>query len=117
MAKKIIILERVNEPSDYSFKYVFWLDVPLTRQTMYANPDAVSMYKDATVAEIDTIRNGTIYEFSGEAFYPVGTSLSVITSDLIAKFNREQIRINNTNPWVKYGTYWDGSIWTNKEVG
>ncbi len=41
MARKIIILDRTGLPSDQNYRVAFWLDVPVSRQTFYANAAAI----------------------------------------------------------------------------
>jgi hypothetical protein len=112
MAKRIIILERIGEPSDLSFNYALWADVPLARQPFYANPEAVSAYKGATAEELNAIKAGQIVEQVGSANFLAGTPLSTIKSYLQNKFAEFQQEITARNPWVRYGSYWDGTSWT-----
>jgi len=117
MAKKIIILERLDEPSDYNFNVLFWLDVPAERQRFFANPAATSAYKDATPEEIAAIQNGQIKEVVQKCSYLAGTTIAAIIADLQAKYSANQAALNSHNPWVRYGTYWDGSSWTQQGTG
>lgn len=116
MARKIIVLERVNIPSDFSFKYVFWLSVPAARQTYNANATASSVVKDATAAELTAIKNGSVVEVTGIAEYLAGTSVPTIQADLINKYNAEQAKLNTANQWQYYGSSWDGTTWSLKSV-
>lgn len=121
MGKKIIILQRTGEPSDYSFSYLLWADVPVARQAQYAklmpvattlNPNpVVTAYPEATTAETDAIKAGQVIEKVGQANFPVGTTMSTIQAYLIKEFNQFQSEVNTRNPWVRYGTYWDGTSW------
>ena len=116
MAKKIIILERTDEPSDYNFNVLFWLNVPAARQRFFANPAATSMYKDATPEEIVAIQSGQVSEAVRRFSYPAGTTIATIIADLQTKYNASQALLNSRNAWVRYGTYWDGSTWTQQGV-
>lgn len=116
MSKKIIILERTGEPSDLNFTVIFWLTIPATRKAFFAKESATSIYKDATPDEIKAIQEGTIQELVINVSYPSKTPLSEITSELTAKFNEQQINLNTYNPFVRYGTFWDGTNWTNQGV-
>ena len=49
MARKIIVLERQNLPSDQDYRVAFWLDVPATRRAFYANATAASVVLAAPV--------------------------------------------------------------------
>lgn len=114
MARKIIIQERINEPSDFSFKAVFWADVPAARQSIGADATRTSVVKDATVAELDALKSGAVQEKQEIFQYVAGTPIATIQADLISKFNVFQALVNSTNPGRYYGTSWDGNSWTVK---
>ncbi len=116
MARKIIIQERINEPSDFSFKFVFWADVPAARQALTANPTASSVVKDITPEELLAIQNGSVVELQDSANYVASTPIAAIQTDLINRFNAFQAKINATNPWKFYGTSWDGVAWSVKQT-
>jgi len=116
MAKKIIILERANIPSDMDFNYVFWADVPASRQSYYANPNAKSAYKDATTDELTALQSGAVVETRGLWSSQIGQSIPQIKSALVAAFTVYQGHITNDNPVPYYVTYYDGSAWTNVVV-
>lgn len=113
MAKQIIILERVNEPSDNSFRVGFWASVPAARIAAYANANAVSAFKNASAPEIAAIQAGQVVEMVFTASYPAGTALAFMTADLISQFNAYQASITAKNPSQRYGTFYDGTSWTN----
>lgn len=112
MARQIIILERLNEPSDFSFRYLFWATVPAARVGAYADAAATSAFKSATGPELAALQAGQVVEHVDTAFYPAGTAIAVIEADLVAKFNVYQAQITAANPTVRYGTYYDGAVWT-----
>lgn len=112
MARNIIIQERINIPSDFSFRYVFWAAVPVARQTFYADATKTSVVKDATAGETTALQNGSVVEQQNAGNYPAGTPIATIQTDLIARFNTYQTLITNTNPWIYYGTSWNGTSWT-----
>lgn len=121
MARKIIVLERTGELTsvnfnDLNFKYVFWADTPSARQALFADATKGTAVKDASAGEKSAITSGTILETVGSAFYPAGTSASSIKADLIVKFNAFQSAVTNFNPFQYYGTFWDGTTWTNGGV-
>lgn len=116
MGRKIIVLERVGEPSDFNFQYVFWADVPQARQSYYSDQNKTSFVKDVTAQELQDIRDGKILEKFGTAGYLAGTNAATIKADLISKFNEYQADVNTLNPFKFYGTSWDGSVWTNAGV-
>lgn len=112
MAKKIIVLERRELPSDLNFDVLFWADVPSARQTFYANASAVSAYKLASGPEIAAIQSGAVTERVQRYRFPSGTGIVAIQAFLASEFNDFQAHINTYNPWVRYGTNWDGTTWT-----
>ena len=116
MARKIIIQNRINEPSDFSFRFVMWADVPAARQPFYADQTKGSSVKDVTAQELQDIKDGKILERSETAEFIAGTSAAAIRSYLISQFNQFQTEANSRNPWQFYGTFWDGSTWTNAGV-
>jgi len=113
MAKKIIILEHLHQPSDNDYRYVFWLSVPVARQSFYANPLAVSAYPGATADELTAIRSGAIVEQVDVIPKLAGTTLGQLAASLVARFNEAQALLTAVNLYDRYGTYWDGSTWTN----
>lgn len=110
MAKKIIVLERLE--NDLSFKYAFWATVPSARKPYYANSSATSVYKDISAGELTSIQDGSIAEKVDIGTYASGTSVASIQTDLISKFNEYQNFITNFNPFIQYGRFYDGSSWT-----
>ena len=116
MAKRIIILDRVNIPSDMDFNYVLWVDVPASRQEFYANPNAKSLFKQASAAELTAIQSGAIVEMQGILRSVAGQTIAQIQTQLIAAFNAFQTHVTNDNSFVRYGTYWDGTSWTSVTV-
>ena len=112
MAKQILILERVNAPSDLSFNYALWATVPTARWPFYANVALVSAFKNISAGELQDLRDGKVTERVGFAFYPAGTTVAAIKADLIAKFNEFQAFVTSQNAYTQYGTSWDGTTWT-----
>ena len=112
MARRIIILDRIGEPSDFSFKFAVWANVPTERQPYYANAEATSEVKNITAEELTAIQNGEISEQIFTAVFPSGTELTTIKDYLIAEAIKYQTLINTKNPWQYYGTYYDGDSWT-----
>jgi|SRR6185437_14024913 len=111
MARQIIILERVDEPSDNSFNVAFWLTVPATRVSAYAN-GGTSRFKQATAPELAAIAAGQVVEIVEKMTFIAGTGVAAIQAALIAHFNILQARITANNPTIHYGTSWDGATWT-----
>lgn len=112
MAKQIIILERLNEPSDMCFRYAFWLTVPAGREVAYADAAKTSAFKNASTPELDAIKAGQIVEVVDTFAYSIGTPLATVQADLIARYNVAQAALAARNPTRRYGTFWDGTSWT-----
>jgi hypothetical protein len=107
--RQIIIQQRINIPSDFSFQYVFWAVVPAARQIFYANASFTTVVKDATAPEIAALQAGSVVEQVNQGNYQAGTPIATIQTDLITKYNAYQAQITAINPWIYYGTYWDGT--------
>lgn len=116
MARKVIQLEQVGLPSDASYRFAYWLDIPAARQTFYANANAVSAVKDATVAELNAIKAGAILEEIVEFSRPVGTLIATIRQDAVQAYNARQLVINRDNSYNRYGSFYDGTGWTNVSI-
>ena len=112
MTRRIIILERINLPSDRDYRYLFWADRPAARQSHFADPAATSVFPNATPAEIAAIQSGAIAEFTGIWHVTTGQTLAQIMAQLVTAFNLYQATITANNPLDYYGSYWDGSTWT-----
>jgi len=111
MAKQIIILDRVDEPSDNSYNVAYWLTIPPARVAAYADPNATSRFTQATAAELLAIQNGEIVEYVEKTSFVAGTGIPAIQAALINRFNVLQAAATSRNPWVRYGTTWDGAAW------
>lgn len=120
MARRIIILEDLRPGSADGasvYRYALWLDVPLARQTFYANGSATSAVNKglnaASAAELSAIQSGAILEIV-EQIDVRGLTLAQIQSALVSRFNTVQAFVNGAgaNSWDHYGTVWDGTVWT-----
>jgi len=111
MAKRIIILEKAGGGFT-SFKYVFWVDVPATRQSFYANPSKVSAYSLASSSELALLQVGSVTEVVDTITLTEGATVANVQSSLIIQWQNVQDSVNSSNPWNRYGTFWDGISWT-----
>lgn len=111
MARKIIILERLDEPSDLNFNVVFWLAVKTARQIYNADSSKASKVKDATAQEIQDIKDGKIVEVLEKASFSAATPSADVRTKLVARYNELQADLDAKNPWKFFGTYWDGTVW------
>src|SRR4051812_46061556 len=112
MTKQIIILDRVSEPSDNSFRFALWAVVPATRVSWYGNATLASAYKDISAQELADLRAGLFAETVDTFVAPTGTAIAAMRAELIARFNTFQAQITARNPTVRYGTFFDGATWT-----
>lgn len=116
MARKIIILDRVDEPSDLNFNVVFWLTVKTVRQVYNADATKVSKVKDATTQEIQDIKDGKIVEVLEKASFPSSAQSTDVRTKLVARYNELQADLDTKNPWKFFGTFWDGTAWNSGGV-
>jgi len=116
MSKKILVLTKEPNPNEIVFNYLFWLDVPTNYQSFYVNSNATSSYRDATTQEVDSLKAGQVYELQGNAVFSKTDTVANIKAFLITRFHQEQEILDAKNPWIYYGTFWDGTSWTNGGV-
>jgi hypothetical protein len=121
MARQIIVLERIDPDNAgiNRFRVAYWLTVPAARQSFYANAAAVSAVKDGSVtqAETDALRNGSVLEQIVDFQAQPGRTLAQVQSDLVADYARVQAALNaNAGLYQRYGSYYDGTAWTVKNI-
>ena len=109
MAKHVIILEELDTRS---YRYALWADVPVARQAFYARPGAVSAWTGASAAENAALAAGAVTEHVDHFVVPEGTPIAQVRALLQTQWQGFQGRITADNPWVRYGTFWDGTTWT-----
>jgi hypothetical protein len=108
---RVIVL--AQDPSDVNtYGVVFWADVPAARQTYYANPNAKSAWTGATTADNTNLQTGTVVEQSFTQRVPPGTAIGQVEAFLAQAWTDYQNQINAYNPWIHYGSTWDGTTWT-----
>lgn len=120
MARQIIILENLvparGATDPLTYRYAFWLNVPVARQPFFANATATSQVTGATTAEITAIQSGAIKESVGTFSVPAGTTLPQIEAGLVSLFTAENAALASSaaNQWDHYGTAYDPSTtsWT-----
>lgn len=121
MARQIIILENQlpgrASTDPLSYRYAFWLAVPVARQASYARLQpavAVSAVATATAGELTAIQTGAVKEEVAVFSEPPGTTLAQIEAALQAQFTVRQTQLNssNENPWDHYNSSFDGATWT-----
>ncbi|GAC1502566.1 MAG: hypothetical protein NVS1B6_09320 [Steroidobacteraceae bacterium] len=120
MSRQIIILENQiparGDSEPVSYRYAFWLAVPLSRQPFRAKlqATATSAVNTATAAEILAIQNGSVKEEVGIFSQPPGTNISQIQALLQVAYTDRQAAINSAaaHPWDHYNSSFDGAAWT-----
>ena len=115
MAKKIIILERLSTQNS-SFRVAYWADAPAARQTFYADPIKVSAWGGASAAENTALQDGSVVERVETSSVEGQKTRAEVKTILEARWAGFQAEINAANPWNFYGSFWDGTIWTDGGV-
>lgn len=118
-AKRVIILDRLldaerhtGEGTSQQWRYVLWADVPVARRPFYANPMAISAWKDASPADLTAIQTGIVTEHVGTLFVPPSAIPTDVRAALQTEWQTFQDQVNMVNPWIRYGTFWNGTTWT-----
>jgi hypothetical protein len=109
---KIIILERINEPSDFSFRFAMYATTPATRESKYLSAEKTSAVAGLDPTQLQLIKDGKIVESIETAEFLAGTTMKTIQDELIKRQEAFQAKVDATNPWKYYGTAWDGTKWT-----
>ena len=96
-----------------TWQAALWADVPASRQTFYADPTNTrkSAWDGATAADNTNLQNGSVAEQVITQRVPPGTNISQIETYLQNVWTNYQNQITNNNPWVHYGSTWDGTTW------
>jgi len=108
-SKRIIILDKLPEANRY--RYALWADVPPARQAFYAAPERASAWIGASAGDNAALAAGQVVERVDIISVAAGSTLAGIQAELQATWQKFQDEINNQNPWIRYGTTWDGSTW------
>lgn len=108
MAKRLIVLEGKGA----SWRVALWADVPVARQPFYADPNKVSAWKDAAAGELTNLRNGSVAEKVQDIdFDQVQTNPQKMATAQALQV-AWQAEVNARNDWPRYGSFWDGTVWT-----
>lgn len=108
---RVIVLDQPSDDSS-AYRFALWADVPAARQTFYANPKATSGWTGATAADITALQNGSVVEYVSTQKIPTGATLAQVEGWLQTAWTDFQAKITNYNPWIHYGSTWDGTTWT-----
>lgn len=120
MARKIIIMEKLTDSVAVNhYRYALWANVPAARQSFYANATFVSAVigtNAPTTAELNALQGGSVVETVQDSSWDQSVPIATVQNDLTTAFNAYQALITAYNPWVRYGTTWDGTTWTAKST-
>ena len=105
---RIIALEKLNTNT---YRYAFWADVPASRQAFYTTGSS-SAWKNALAGDNASLSAGIIVEKVDTLQVAPGTGLPAVQIFLQNKWAEYQIFVTGYNPWVRYGTTWDGATWS-----
>ena len=106
--KKVIILERLEDGR--SFRYALWADVPAARQSFYREAGKKSQWTGASLVENAAIEAGQVIE-KVDVISREGAAVD-IQRELLTRWQEFQQEVNRRNPWVRYGVFCDGVVWT-----
>ncbi len=106
---RVIVLNQLNSANSYNC--LFWADVPAARQGFYADASAASAWKDALPADNQALQNGSVVERGSVQTFQAGTTLGQIEAYLQGEWQKFQDSITSSNPWIHYGSTWDGVTW------
>ena len=116
MSRKIVILERINEPSDYDFRFVLRATYNPKFVDFKKDPNRKSILADAAQDETDEMIGGLVEERLGTVSYKPGMATDDIKADLESKLVDFQAEIDSRNPFKLFGTSFDGTKWTDGGV-
>ena len=115
MPSKLIIVLNKNKQTGL-FRCALWADVPATRQPFYADAGAKSSWTGASVAENTAIAEGQVAERVIDVPVSDGATPAQLRSELLNQQVRFQAEITDRNPWIRYGSFFDGTTWTSGGV-
>ena len=96
-----------------SLNFALWADTPSGVEGFYANPDAVSAWKDASLLDNIEIRDGRVVERVGRlALNSPPPSKAQVRADIEKLWQRHQNEISSADHYRVYGTVWDGASWS-----
>jgi hypothetical protein len=109
MARRVIVLDR---PHAGRWNVAYWLTVPTARQGFYAQAGATSAWKDASAPELADLQSGVVREVVETYSVETTPTLSEVQAALEARWQALQDETDVYNPWLRYGSSWDGTAWT-----
>lgn len=113
----IIVLERLDDPQSVGFNAAFWVAVPAARQKFYANPAAVSAWRDIAASELADLRAGKFREIVVPQRFTRPTSTNAIKAQLVVVLGALQAAEDARNDWSAYGTSFETTNTTWSDAG
>src|SRR5262245_28564072 len=114
----VIILEKPDSTNANLWRYLLWCDVPTARQVYYKTiAPQTSAWKDAIQVDTDAIKNGEVLEYNETLQHPAGTNMATMQSMLQQLWTDKQNFVNTWNPYVRYGSTFDGTAWVLTNIG
>lgn len=111
MARKIVVMEQLGVKD---FRVAYWLDVPIGRQNLVADANKTSQVKDISQTELTDFRAGKFVEMVEQRNYPSTRTIPQILSDLQSRHAELQAEVDAVKTYQYYGSFWDGTSWTQK---
>jgi hypothetical protein len=108
---RVIILDQTSDDAN-TYNCVMWADVPAARQSYYANANAKSAWNGATAADNTNLQTGVMVEQLTVQRVPPNTPLAQVEAFMAQLWQNYQTQITGNNPWIHYGSTWDGTTWT-----
>lgn len=106
---RVVLLDKLGPQA---FRFLYWADVPVARRPFYAKPvGTVSVWTGALSTDNDNLISGSVVERVDDVHVPVGTTIAEVQLSLQNGWQDFQDLVTSGNPWVRYGTTWDGTIW------
>lgn len=114
---KIVLLETLGFPSDLNYHVLYRIPIPSQRQKYYAKPGAATAFLDEADAALNSqLQSGAVLEISDTINLKLGTSDNAAGQEAIKRYNILVAQITTNNPYVRYGTGWDGTSFTIRGV-
>jgi len=108
----VIILDKPDRANPNIFRYALWASVPAARQGFYAIPNYKSLWIDALPSDNADLQAGRTTEKIDTIQVAQGTGIAAVEAELQVRWQAFQDDVNNNNPWVRYGSIWNGIAWT-----
>lgn len=105
---RVIILDKQQ---GNRYRYAMWADVPAARQSFYANAGITSAWRGATPTDNTNLQSGAVLELVDVISVDAGATLAQIEQGLQDVWNAYQASVTAANPWIRYGSTWDGTTW------